>query len=57
MGTIKINGKEINITDQSQDQISEKEVDEEASHPEFKVDPNSLEIPEAAKAIVINNIA
>ena len=57
MGKIKINGNDIDMTEQSQDQISEKAVDKEASYPEFKVDADLLKTPEAPKARVINNLA
>jgi hypothetical protein len=57
MGKIKINGEDIDITDQSQDQLTEKTMDKEISNPEFKVDLNLLQTPEAPKARVINNLA
>jgi hypothetical protein len=57
MGTIKINGNDIDMTDLSHDQASEQTMYKEASHPEFKVDPNLLQTPETPKSRVITNLA
>lgn len=57
MGKIRINGNDVEMTDISHHQSSEQTMDKEAYHPEFKVDPNLLQTPEAPKARVINNLA
>jgi hypothetical protein len=57
MGTIKVNGNDSEMTDLSHDQVSEQTMDKDEHNPEFKVDPNLLETPEAPKARVINNLA
>jgi hypothetical protein len=57
MGTIKVNGKDIEMTDLSHHQASEQTMDKDVSNPELKVDPNLLQILESPKARVINNLA